>query len=198
MAPMQRGFVHAIAWSLATGAAVTLSWWGVHTVMSGTAYDPPQALPIPTGLPDRADAARGAKPQASSTRRPGNDEDGKPSEPPRRSGSPSGSPAGPSGSPPPSRTPDKTGGPSGSASPAGPSAAANGRVKSYSTDGGRVTFDLGTASATLVSATPATGWSMQVWKDPSWIRVEFTAGTASVSVFCTWHDHPPAVEIVKS
>ena len=57
--------MHALAWSLATGAAVTLSWWGVHTVMSGTAYDRPRALPI------SADATtQGAKPQASSTQRP--------------------------------------------------------------------------------------------------------------------------------
>ena len=45
-AAMRRGLVHVLAWSLATGAAVTLSWWGVHTVMAGTAYDPPRALPI--------------------------------------------------------------------------------------------------------------------------------------------------------
>ncbi|NKQ29008.1 hypothetical protein HF200_32950, partial [Streptomyces galbus] len=43
---MRRGLVHVLAWSLATGAAVTLSWWGVHTVMAGTAYDPPRALPL--------------------------------------------------------------------------------------------------------------------------------------------------------
>jgi hypothetical protein len=43
---MRRGLVLVLAWTLATGAAVTLSWWGVHTVMAGTAYDPPRALPI--------------------------------------------------------------------------------------------------------------------------------------------------------
>ncbi|MBX4178485.1 hypothetical protein K3A88_28170, partial [Streptomyces geysiriensis] len=46
MAAMRRGLIHVIAWLLATGAAVTLSWWGVHTVMAGTAYDAPRALPI--------------------------------------------------------------------------------------------------------------------------------------------------------
>src|SRR5438093_9815079 len=46
--PMHRGLIHAAAWSLATGAAVTLSWWGVHTVLAGTAYDPPRAVPIPS------------------------------------------------------------------------------------------------------------------------------------------------------
>ncbi|MFE9487378.1 hypothetical protein ACFYNF_13295 [Streptomyces sp. NPDC006641] len=52
---------------LSAGAAVTLSWWGVHTVLSGNAYDPPRALPI-------ADAARAAekeaKPRPSFTLRP--------------------------------------------------------------------------------------------------------------------------------
>jgi hypothetical protein len=70
-------------------------------------------------------------------------------------------------------------------------------VKSYSSDGGRVVFDLGEDSATLVSATPAAGWSVQVWKQDTWIRVEFTSGADKVSVFCTWHDHAPVVEINK-
>jgi hypothetical protein len=56
-------------------------------------------------------------------------------------------------------------------------------------------FDLGETSASLVSATPGAGWSMQVWKTESWIRVEFTSGADRVTVFCTWHDGPPRVEI---
>lgn len=76
-----------------------------------------------------------------------------------------------------------------------PSPTSSGQVKSYDTDGGRVVFDIGDASATLVSATPGSGWSMQVWKTETWIRVEFAAGADRVSVFCTWHDGPPRVEI---
>jgi hypothetical protein len=68
-------------------------------------------------------------------------------------------------------------------------------VRSYDTDGGRAVFDLGKTSASLVSATPGAGWSMQVWKTESWIRVEFSSGADRVSVFCTWHDGPPRVEI---
>ncbi|MYR63016.1 hypothetical protein GTY54_44700, partial [Streptomyces sp. SID625] len=71
----------------------------------------------------------------------------------------------------------------------------SGTVKGYDTEGGRVVFDLGTASASLVSATPGTGWSMQVWKTASWIRVEFTSGEDRVSVICSWHDGPPRVEV---
>ncbi|KOU66462.1 hypothetical protein ADK57_18740 [Streptomyces sp. MMG1533] len=168
---MRRGLMHVLAWTLATGAAVTLSWWGVHTVMAGTAYDPPRALPITA-----ADATtQESKPLASSTNRPT----------PSRSKSPSRGP-----SPTPTRPPSKapTTNPS-------PSPTESGQVKSYDTDGGRAVFDLGETSATLVSATPGTGWSMQVWKTESWIRVEFSSGADRVSVFCTWHDGPPRVEI---
>ncbi|MET7895399.1 hypothetical protein [Streptomyces mirabilis] len=172
---MLRGFVHVLAWSLATGAAVTLSWWGVHTVMTGTAYDPPRALPIMVG----GKTTQEAKALASSTS--------------RSSASPSPSASKPSASPRPSATPVPSTSPS--ADP-GPSASGPvGQVKSYDTDGGRAVFVLGTTSATLVSATPGSGWSMQVWKTESWIRVEFTSGADRVSVFCTWHDGPPRVEI---
>ncbi|MGN9816089.1 hypothetical protein ACTMUQ_12170 [Streptomyces sp. SD11] len=184
---MRRGLVHVLAWSLATGAAVTLSWWGVHTVMTGTAYDPPRALPI------AADgAARGAKPLSSSTSRPespaGSAASPSKSRSPRANGSASATPpASPSSSPSPSRSK-----PAGAASP---SAGASGEVKSYDTDGGRVVFALGKTSASLVSATPASGWSMQVWKTETWIRVEFSSGADRVSVFCTWHDSAPRVEV---
>ncbi|GAA3068848.1 hypothetical protein GCM10010448_60080 [Streptomyces glomeratus] len=184
MAGMLRGLVHVLAWSLATGAAVTLSWWGVHTVMAGTAYDPPRALPITAG---GATAQGAAAPLTSSTERPeaSVSHGGKPATSPR---------------PTPSKTAGARPGPSAHATPSSPSTAASsssssGRVKSYDTDGGRAVFDLGQTSATLVSATPGAGWSMQVWKTESWIRVEFSSGADRVSVFCTWHDGPPHVEI---
>ncbi|MER7479549.1 hypothetical protein ABTX60_18240 [Streptomyces sp. NPDC126510] len=167
---MRRGLVHVLAWLLATGAAVTLSWWGVHTVMAGTAYDPPRALPIQAA-------------DTSSTREPK-----VPATPPERTPAPkrrqpSTPPA--DGGPGPSPTPS-----AGTAAPTG-----SGRVRSYDTDGGRAVLDLGKTSASLVSATPGAGWSMQVWKTESWIRVEFSSGADRVTVFCTWHDGPPRVEI---
>ncbi|MGW3356481.1 hypothetical protein ACWDFL_13810 [Streptomyces bungoensis] len=163
---MRRGLVHVLAWLLATGAAVTLSWWGVHTVMAGTAYDPPRALPVTAA----GSTAQRAKPPAHETARP----------------SPSRTPAASPATPAPSRTPSRS-----------PSASAtgSGRVKAYDTDGGRAVFDLGPTDATLVSATPGTGWSMQVWKTQTWIRVEFSRAADRVSVFCTWHDGPPHVDV---
>ncbi|MFJ5278457.1 hypothetical protein [Streptomyces parvulus] len=186
---MRRGLVHVLAWLLATGAAVTLSWWGVHTVMTGTAYDAPRALPITAAdasVRDAGETPEGEDARASSTSRPSPS----PSSP---SGSASSSPgtSGPAPEPTPSRTTPSTR-PEG---PASPSPATSGEVRSYDTDGGRAVFDLGESSASLVSATPGAGWSMQVWKTESWIRVEFTSGADRVSVFCTWHDGPPRVEI---
>lgn len=173
MRSVQRGLVHAVAWSLATGAAVTLSWWGVHTVLSGTAYDRPRALPLPSAAaPDD-----GAGPQSSSTRRP------KPS-PSATSRTPHGSPEGRRSAPPPP-----------GASPAPSSARADGRVRNYNVRGGRVVFDLRDSSASLVSATPDSGWQMQVWKQSEWIRVNFTRGADTTSVFCTWNGHPPTVQV---
>ncbi|MFD4559966.1 hypothetical protein ACFWP5_37580 [Streptomyces sp. NPDC058469] len=177
MAAMPRGLVnglvHVLAWSLATGAAVTLSWWGVHTVMTGTAYDPPRALPITAA----GASAQEAKPPATPTVRA------------ESSPSPSSTPT-PTRSPSPSPTKTTTTSPSPTASPSG-------QVKSYATDGGRVVLELDVAPAyvTLVSATPGTGWSMQVWKTESWLRVEFTKGTDKVSVICTWHDGAPRVDV---
>ncbi|MGW7516034.1 hypothetical protein ACWGJ2_10620 [Streptomyces sp. NPDC054796] len=172
----RRGLVHAAAWTLATGAAVTLSWFGVHTVLSGTAYDPPRALPLSEASPSQAE------PRASSTHRP----------------KPSPSSAKPSTSAP--RKPSKPPGtgssskkPStGSRSPSG--AAPEGNVEGETVAGGRAVFDMGEASASLVSATPHAGWDMRVWRADHWIRVTFTKGDTSSSVFCRWDDGPPRLE----
>lgn len=172
MAAMRRGLVHALAWSLATGAAVTLSWWGVHTVLAGTVYDPPLALPIPASAV--TPAGEPSAPVASSTRRP--------AEP----------------TPSPTRTPDAPAKTTTAAPPPRPTPTKKpdtGRVKSYTVDGGRVVFDLGATSAELVTATPSAGWQMQVWKQPTWIRVTFTRDGRELSVFCIWHDSAPRVEI---
>ncbi|MFJ3924845.1 hypothetical protein [Streptomyces sp. NPDC090022] len=179
---MRRGLVHAFAWTLATGAAVTLSWWGVHTVMSGTAYDRPLAVPLTTQA--LSSATQGTRPPAPSAS-PG-----------------TAAPSAPAPSAPPSASASAASRPPAAAKPApsrqpyggGPAKEGTGDVKGYTVPGGRVVFDLGATSAELVSATPAAGWRMQVWKQPFMIRVTFTRDGRESSVFCTWHDHPPLVE----
>ncbi|MBD9702328.1 hypothetical protein IHE56_09550 [Streptomyces sp. ID01-12c] len=191
MAAMRRGLLHVLAWLLATGAAVTVTWWGVHTVLAGTAYDPPRALPItaadaraqgapapdtPTPLPEPSRSAGEQKGGGEDDGRDGDDRDGDGKKP-------SPTPSAPSKSPTPGPRPG-TGAP-----------ADQGEVKAYATEGGRVVFSLGESDATLVSATPGPGWSMQVWKTETWIRVDFAAGADRVSVFCTWHDSAPRVDV---
>lgn len=167
-----------MAWTLATGAAVTLSWWGVHTVMSGTAYDRPLAVPLATQpLSSSTGHSRSPVPEASPSASPS------PQASAPGSGPASASAASPSAG-------------ASSAKPSPKASARGGTVKAYPVSGGRVVFDLGTSSAELVSATPAAGWRMQVWKQDYWIRVTFTRDGREVSVFCTWHDHPPVVETV--
>ncbi|MFI5616837.1 hypothetical protein [Streptomyces sp. NPDC051567] len=181
---MRKGLVHALAWTLATGAAVTLSWWGVHSVMSGTAYDPPLAVPLAT------------RPQPSPP-------------PPAPAPAPSAQPFSPVPSPSRSALSAPASGPAPARpaprpSPSTPrpeqrtTAAAPGDVTSYTVSGGRVVLQLGVSSAELVSATPAAGWRMQVWKQDFWIRVTFTRDDQAVSVFCTWYGYPPRVEIAGS
>ncbi|MGW1778618.1 hypothetical protein ACWCQQ_05685 [Streptomyces sp. NPDC002143] len=179
---MRSALLHVLAWTLATGAAVTLSWWGVHTVLAGTVYDPPRALPLAVGEADEADSAtREAEPPPSPS----------PSRAPSKSPATPSAPATstPAASPTPSRTPVA------STPSADGSAGVSGTVKSYDTEGGRVVLDLTETYATLVSATPGANWSVQVWKTESWIRVDFASGADRVTVFCTWHDGPPRVDV---
>ncbi|MET8617051.1 hypothetical protein [Streptomyces albidoflavus] len=176
---MRRGVLHALAWTAATGAAVTLSWFGVHTVLSGTVYDPPRALPLTEVAP---------KPQAASTHRP------KPSPPPKPAPPPSPTPTPEPPSPTPTPTPTPT-----PPSPEPPPADPDTGVKGYTVAGGQVVLDIGPDSADFVSATPTPGWTMQVWtreeSGGAWIRVTFTQGDHSSSVFCSWNGYPPRVDI---
>ncbi len=155
-----------------------MTWWGVHTVMAGTAYDPPRALPITAA--DAAQQKSVVRESAAAAQKP--------------TPSPTPTAVSPTPAPTPTPTPDST--PSSSPSPAPTASKTPSTVKAYDTDGGRAVFDLASDYATLVSATPGAGWSMQVFKTETWIRVEFSAGADRVSVFCTWHDGPPKVQVL--
>ncbi|MDX2849638.1 hypothetical protein [Actinacidiphila glaucinigra] len=181
---MRKGLAHAGAWTLATSAAVALSWFGVHHVLAGTAYDPPRALPISEPVAEKVPAPTRSPDGAASDRAAG----------PRAAGGPDGGArATPRTSP--STAPAR---PRGSATPARTSSADTGNVHGYTVEGGRVVLDLGETSATLVSATPDSGWEMKVWKQPEWIRVDFVSATTTSSLFCTWNGHPPTVDTYKA
>ncbi|KJS56451.1 hypothetical protein VM98_07195 [Streptomyces rubellomurinus subsp. indigoferus] len=176
---MRNGLVQLGAWAAATGAAVALSWLGVHAVLAGAAFEQPTALPLPspkatvvpraaTATPDRARPAD--QPEASSSA-------AAPSAPASRTPAPSAPPT----APPPTRRPT-------------PTATATPTVKSYPIPGGRVALDLRPDRASLVSATPDPGWQMQVWNGEGWLRVDFTKDDKANSVFVAWNGHAPTVE----
>ncbi|WP_274918019.1 hypothetical protein [Streptomyces sp. WZ-12] len=189
---MGRRFIGGLAWLLATGTAAALSWWGIHSALSGTIYDPPSLLKL-SGKTD----ADGAGPTPS---RPAHLSSAAPPTAPPPSGR-SGAP-GARGSGSPSPTTDDSAPSEGAGGdttapatpPSSPTPPSNSKVQAVQVKGGQVAFDMGTSSATLISATPASGWQMQQWQDPHWIRVTFNRNGEEVSVICSWYDHAPMVE----
>lgn len=208
-------------WALATAAALTLSWFGVFTVLSSTAYDPAQGPAIsPVARPQEpAEEGTATGSESSSTHRPlpssdsladpdddpgddpGGGNDPTPAESPDTGGS-----DGESGSRDGSGDGSSDGNGNGTRSPSGPAPGAShesvspqtdGEVRSYSVTGGRVTFEMHQDRAALVAAAPNEDWEMQVWKETGWIRVTFSSGDRSTSVFCVWHDRPPTVETYR-
>ncbi|MET9776928.1 hypothetical protein ABZ023_22120 [Streptomyces sp. NPDC006367] len=190
---MRRVLKNGIAWTLSTAAAGTLSWWGVHTVLEPASYTRPPALPDTGQQAGEAPAAAlgdgpgpSARPARPARQEPAGDGGHDTTEKP--------SPGTPS-APPPSTAPADAPADAATASAPEPSAGAGSNTKGYTVDGGRVTFDMREDHAELVSAVPHPGWRMQVWKHPQWIRVSFVKDDREIAVFCSWHQHPPLVEI---
>jgi hypothetical protein len=183
------------AWVVMTGAAITLSWYGVDTVLRGTVYDPPRALPV-SGSPSGAD--RLPEPDASSTQRPPPDQPDQPDQP-SASGEENGAPDATADPPDSEESPVASPSSSAGDGDTGPETAEGGlgSVETVRTDGGRAAFDMGETGAELVSATPEPGWTMRVWTEDTWIRVVFTSGGREVSVFCLWHDSAPRIELYE-
>jgi hypothetical protein len=180
---VHRGLLQTGAWLLATAVAVTLSWFGVKSVLRSTAYDPPRALPITgTTLPSLTSSTHRPKPATAPPTTAG-------TRPPETTPPPTTPPPSTAAIPP--QTPPGT--PKATTSASAPT---SDTVHSYSVPGGRVVLSLTATAASLVSATPDDGWQMQVWTQTGWLRVTFTSadGTGSSSVFCTWNGHPPTVE----
>jgi hypothetical protein len=166
---MRKALAHAGAWLMATSAAVAMSWFGVHHVLTGTAYDPPRALPISNVQASVAPSPTPTSPAPQTTPTP-------------------------TPTPKPTLTPSLPASAPVSASASASASADN--VHSYSSQGGRVVLSLGSSYATLVSATPNSDWRMQVWNEDEWIRVTFTSSdnAAASTVICTWNGHPPQVQ----
>ncbi|MFE3553396.1 hypothetical protein ACFXKW_00720 [Streptomyces sp. NPDC059193] len=184
---MESGLLRRSVWLLAMGAAVAVSWWGIRSVMHGAVDDPPQALLITAGA---SPPASPPKPPPSTAPAPHDPNASPPAGAGAQSpGGRSGDPATPPTSNGPSTGPSRSTGNTPSPSPS----QSQGDRQSRVTEGGTVTFSVGKDSASLVAASPAPGWSMQHWVQDKWIRVIFTRGSTSVSVFCVWHDQAPTI-----
>jgi hypothetical protein len=68
-------------------------------------------------------------------------------------------------------------------------------ARSYTLTGGQVVLSMTNTAARLVSATPASGYEVRTWHAPGWLRVDFSQGGHTSSLFATWNGHPPAVQI---
>jgi hypothetical protein len=165
-----------VAWLCATAAAVGVSWLGVRTVVHDAVLMPPRlAVPadaLRTGTPPPTPAATSVLPTT-----------------------PTSAPATTTTTTPATSTTTTT---AASTTMTPGKARVDGTVHSYTVRGGQVVLSIGATSATLVSATPADGYSVQVWQEDGWLRVDFSSGGGTSSVFATWNGHPPSVQTYES
>lgn len=164
-----RSLTIAIAWLAATAAAVGVSWLGVRTVVDDAVL--PQRIAVPTS--------------------------------PVSTGMPPPTPVVTSVSPTPPSTVRPSGTPMRTTTTAPTTTTtvttqSSSDTQRYAVPGGVVVLDLSPTRATLVSATPANGYSVQVWQETGWLRVDFSSGNGTSTVFATWNGHPPAVQTYQS
>jgi hypothetical protein len=164
----------AVAWLCATAAAVGVSWLGVRTVVHDAVLMPPRLAvptsPVRTGTPPPTLGATSVLPTTHTSVRT-------------------------------TTTTTATSTTTATAASTTTTSAkppVNTNVHSYTVRGGQVVLSLGATSATLVSATPAEGYSVQVWQENGWLRVDFSSSGGTSSVFATWNGHPPSVQTYES
>jgi hypothetical protein len=172
IADMTRALTGLAAWLAGTALAVGLAWFGANMVVRDAGMSPGvqviNVAPASPAPPPTIAPASSARPASSA---------------PGASGSPAASQPGRSAatsSPSPSTT---------------PSAAAAGTVRSYTLAGGRVALDVSGDSATLVTAMPDSGFSVQTWSGTDWLRVDFSSGAQVSSLIASWYEHAPTVTV---
>jgi len=172
---MTRALTGLAAWLAGTALAVGLAWFGANMVVRDAGMSPGVQVinvvpPTPTAQPSAPPAWPVLpSPPASSAA--------------RAAGSPAASQSGRSAA---------TGRPSPSATP---TASAAGTVRSYTLTGGRVALLVSGDSATLVTATPDSGFSVQTWSGTDWLRVDFTSGAQVSSLIASWYQEAPTVTV---
>ena len=184
---MTRVLTGLAAWLAGTALAVGLAWFGANMVVRDAGVSPgvqvidadPAAPvtvpPTPPAPPIPSTPIASATPAASH----------RASDPARSTAS--------------SRpSPSKTASAKAKAKPtATPSATAAGSVRSYTLAGGRVTLLVNGDSATLMTAVPDSGFSVQSWSGTDWLRVDFTSGAQVSSLIASWYEHAPTVTVTN-
>jgi hypothetical protein len=85
--------------------------------------------------------------------------------------------------------------PSHSAASSPSSSSSVGNERTYVIGGGRVVLAMAAASAHLVSATPNPGYEVHTWHSDGWLRVDFTKGETTSTLYATWNGHAPTVQV---
>jgi hypothetical protein len=165
---MTRALTGLAAWLAGTALAVGLAWFGANMVVRDAGMSP--GVQVISVVP--------ATPTAQ------------PSTPPASPALPAASAPRPSASPAASRSARSPA----AASPS-PSPSAAGTVRSYTLAGGRVALLVSGDSATLVTATPDSGFSVQTWSGTDWLRVDFTSGAQVSSLIASWYQEAPTVTV---
>lgn len=169
---MTRALTGLAAWLAGTALAVGLAWFGANMVVRDAGMSPGvQVINVAPATPAAQPPTPPASPAAIV------------SSAPRASGSPTASPSG---------TAAPTSRPSTSTTP---TATADGTVRSYSLDGGRVALDVTGDSVSLVTALPDSGFSVQTWSGTDWLRVDFSSGAQVSSLIASWYQHAPTVTV---
>ncbi len=70
-------------------------------------------------------------------------------------------------------------------------------MRSYTLAGGRVALLVTDDSATLMTAVPDSGFSVQTWSGTDWLRVDFSSGAQVSSLIASWYEHTPTVTVTS-
>jgi hypothetical protein len=174
IADMTRALTGLAAWLAGTALAVGLAWFGANMVVRDAGMSPGvQVINVAPATP----AAQPPTPPASPAL---------PASPTPRA-SASGSPT--------ASQPGRAAATSSPSPSATPTASADGTVRSYSLDGGRVALLVTGDSASLVTAMPDSGFSVQTWSGTDWLRVDFSSGAQVSSLIASWYQHAPTVTV---
>jgi hypothetical protein len=191
---MTRVLTGLAAWLAGTALAVGLAWFGANMVVRDAGVSPGVQVinadpPVPSAVPSVA------PPTPPAPRAPGTPA---PSDPAPSNAASSAASSDPATSPSPSPSAKATASATPAAKPsATASATASGSVRSYTLAGGRVALLVSGDSATLMTAVPDSGFSVETWSGTDWLRVDFSSGAQVSSLIASWYEHTPTITVTN-